>query len=305
MNPLCSIGFNARLSLTVEPKYPVQNIECNSSVLKSDIDAGKDGYSGFSQNYSSIHSGFANDIVGYSIGYFSGDYEAIEMNHPSVPTPNSLNLEMNYQGTEFDNLASDLYNGNIRSLVTSIDGFGTLGAAFRYDQLNRLVRADYMDNPMPSSNSWNNVGQSLAYQNTYSYDKNGNIKTLTRKNKLGLNFDDLSYGYSYDGGSNAVSNNEKFNNRLSFVGENEQGSVNGTLEDITNQNDLNYKYDDIGQLVEDVSMGHTYIWTVSDKKLDQMTYIDDSNLIQKTQFIYNPFGQRLVKINIPFERICK
>jgi RHS repeat-associated protein len=59
----------------------------------------------------------------------------------------------------------------------------------------------------------------------------------------------------------------------------------------------NYQYDAIGQLTEDVSMGQTYEWTISDRKLKTLNYQDENGITQQIDYVYNPFGQRLIKIN--------
>ncbi len=64
------------------------------------------------------------------------------------------------------------YNGNISAMGwKTINDNATLGYAFAYDNLSRLTKAAYLGNGAVYTN---------GYETTYSYDKMGNMKTLTR-----------------------------------------------------------------------------------------------------------------------------
>lgn len=83
--------------------------------------------------------------------------------------------------------APNLYNGNIRSMVTSISKFMTTankpqGMAYKYDQLNRIIEANAFNNFDTTYNKWDSIGTALtAYKNTFTYDANGNILSQMRK----------------------------------------------------------------------------------------------------------------------------
>jgi hypothetical protein len=88
--------------------------------------------------------------------YFTGDYQRIG----ATPTNGFL---AQTTGTTLEQNRNDLWNGNIGMMLTHIanpdptsnsddDRWGMLGMAYRYDQLNRLVRVvgynDYAYDPM-------------------------------------------------------------------------------------------------------------------------------------------------------------
>ena len=67
--------------------------------------------------------------------------------------------------------AQPRYSGDISSLSTTVlmdDTLETNGYRFSYDKASRLTEADY-------------IGDADWYSTSYSYDKNGNITSLTRK----------------------------------------------------------------------------------------------------------------------------
>ena len=103
---------------------------------------------------------------------------------------------------------------------------------------------------------------SNAYRTSYSYDLNGNIVSLNRRNGEGVIFDRLGYNYLQvsDIANGTVDNYQisahlhndasltagyHFTNRLGGV--NDAGSINAAVTDIEDQDDLNYTYDEIGQ----------------------------------------------------------
>ena len=57
------------------------------------------------------------------------------------------------------------------------------------------------------------------------------------------------------------------------------------------QSSNNYTYDQLGQLTSDAQISNSYIWRKGDKKLSIQ-----KSLTMQLEFIYNPFGQRVLKI---------
>jgi len=83
------------------------------------------------------------------------------------------------------------YNGNISAMSWKAFGDNNLrGYAFSYDDLSRLANAKYLVDGSASSH----------YNTSYSYDKQGNIKSLVRYGKISTTaygiMDNLTYTYS-------------------------------------------------------------------------------------------------------------
>ncbi len=93
------------------------------------------------------------------------------------------------------------------------------------------------------------MGTTNAYNETYTYDANGNIKTLVRYDgaTTPVKIDELTYGYNLDGNGNLI------NNRLRHVKDAQSALL--CDYDIDNQNDDNYLYDAIGNLTKDNAEG--------------------------------------------------
>jgi RHS repeat-associated protein len=255
----------------------------NASVLAPSRDAGRDGTSGYLDYNQATHSLFAKDVTAYTLSYYQNDYKAI----------NGSAFEIDYGTGAFNSDARNLYNGNIRSVVTSIVGMTTMGKAFHYDQLQRLTQMtayNYDDNP---GYSWQSVAATTDYFNSYSYDKNGNIRTLQRNgvSSTGLLMDNFDYKY-------AETLNGGFNNRLSWVDDLAGASLYADADIDNSMNAGNYTYDQIGQLLSDADEGIASIqWRLGDKKMKRMTRNDASG--SELEFVYNPFGQRVLKIEKP------
>jgi len=72
-----------------------------------------------------------------------------------------------------------LYNGNIRRMVTAIDGLDIQGYAYSYDQLQRLTKIEVFRDPnLKTNHNWTCSYSTTDYLTQISYDKNGNILTL-------------------------------------------------------------------------------------------------------------------------------
>ncbi len=223
----------------------------------------------------------AQDVFGYSLHYNKYDYKPIN------------------SAADFFSAVSagapmvDLYNGNISRMATALSekipnaqayNFGTQVSDFKYDELNRLV----------ASTKVSGKGADNAYATTYSYDANGNIETLTRKDGNGQPMDNLAYHYTKDG------NDKILNNRLLHVNDGAQSAPK--LGDIYDQgayaqNDLenlNYAYDKIGNLIKDNQEEIAEIkWNVQGKvqAIIRKAESQKSNLY----FTYDAMGNRVSK----------
>ncbi|PCJ29896.1 MAG: hypothetical protein COA99_19035, partial [Moraxellaceae bacterium] len=270
----------------------------NSSTLDVCHDIGKDAYCGYLTGNGKGHSRVAKDVNAYTIGYFDGDYSAIGSS--SMEMSRAANDQFTLQGAE-------LYNGNIRHLVTSIYGMEneTMGTVYNYDQLQRLTEmtAFYNSN---TDNSWTGVGSTQDYFNSYSYDKNGNIKTLQRNGTISSNtllMDEFDYRYvglddlpNTDPITGAVVSASR-SNRLNYVidnGADDAVSTNGDIK--AGMSPDNFQYDKIGELTGDLSEGIlSMTWRRGDKKIQSITRTAASGM-SDLEFVYNPFGLRVLKI---------
>ncbi|TKG87726.1 hypothetical protein EYV94_28015, partial [Puteibacter caeruleilacunae] len=84
------------------------------------------------------------------------------------------------------------HNGNISGIRWRNNDTKRAGYAFRYDGLNRLTKADYGR----TYSSGNLSNYSYYDVSPITYDKNGNIQSLTRKTSSGSNREALTYTYS-------------------------------------------------------------------------------------------------------------
>ncbi|XOV94612.1 MAG: RHS repeat domain-containing protein [Bacteroidota bacterium] len=160
----------------------------NSNTLSIDRDPGKDG----------IDNGFAADLFGYTLGYFDKDYKPVE------PININSSFEASTAGSDFKENFSDLFNGNIASMVITNPDDGAYGYAFRYDQLNRIKKSDLYFNLDTDNNFWKQEDyQSNRFNSSYQYDPNGNITELNRNGGIdgaGMVMDRISYEYDVVGG---------------------------------------------------------------------------------------------------------
>ena len=249
----------------------------NSNTLNKEFDPGSDGGNGYLAANQSAHNFFCRDVVGYTLGYFKGDYKGI--GNPEFESEIT-------SGSALHTAIKDLFNGNIGHTVTAIEGYSTQAGVYSYDQLQRLKSATlYEGSNVQAMNKWLGSAAIPAYASTYDYDANGNLSHLTRKGNLSTNsyaMDDFTYQYSSG------------MNRLNYVTD-AAGTSDGLYTDDINSSPTqisgNYVYDNIGQLTQDVQEGMKLTWKAGNNKLasqeDVSTHLD---------YIYNPMGQRVLKI---------
>ena len=145
---------------------------------------------------------------------------------------------------------------------------------------------NYQNNRLKSSQNYLTASSNLSDINTYatnkynesfSYDANGNILNLERYNQTPSVMDNFSYNYY------------GMSNRLNWV--DDPISAGLVSDDMDDQNNNNYAYDEIGQLTADVQEGLTGItWNVRNK----VTRVDKAG-IHDVDFEYDEMGQRVMK----------
>lgn len=214
-----------------------------------------------------INAQVARDVFGYSLSYYTGDYQSADTSM------------LNYTLGGVSNLGQGLYNGNIRSMYTALSDLNEQPLAthqtnYTYDQLNRIKSMTGYNRMLPGS-------QSLSgYKSTYSYDENGNLETLKRY-AFGqtVAMDDFEYHYN------------TATNQLNWVNDKAGASLFNHADIDNSMNAGNYRYDAIGQLTGDTDEGiDTILWTVANK-VKQINYTDGKQL----RFEYNGMGNRVAK----------
>jgi len=234
----------------------------STSVGDGSFDIGGDGKAG------SSNSNIARDVFGFSLNYFSNDYNPIDGTNPFVAIA----------------VANDLFNGNINAMAVNIPKLGDAKVyGYKYDQLNRLVAMDAYNGLNNATNVFTPVTIN-DYKERISYDANGNIKTYLRNgNAARLSMDDLTYTYKPNtdqldkvvdtSPDAALGEYDKYNDI-------KQGHANG-----------NYQYDAIGNLISDVSEKISNItWTVYGK-INAITKTDGTNI----SYTYDASGNRISK----------
>jgi len=182
----------------------------------------------------------SKDAFGYALHYYQNDYQSI-----------NGNFGWNASNT------TDLFNGNIAAMSTTLKTAGENVMLYNYDQLNRIKTA---------------VSSQNTYQTGYSYDANGNILSLLRNDHNNATIDNLSYTY-----------NTTQNNRLQSVNDvsnNDEGLESGSHS---------YTYDEIGNLSSDKDI-ESIQWTVYGK----IAKVKKRDLTE-IEYKYDGTGQRIYK----------
>jgi RHS repeat-associated protein len=165
-----------------------------------------------------------------------------------------------------------LYNGNlVPSVCEGISSWSSnsrrasgatdtaLASVYHYELLNR-IRSD--STRLRGATAWSAVGS--HWQSDYTYDGNGNIKTLYRANASGSQMDNLTYAYT--SGTNKLVNIDD-----------SQGASTGA--DIGDQGGNNYAYDATGNMTQDTAAGIEaggIVWSPYNKIKSTTWYVRDA-----------------------------
>ena len=288
----------------------------NSSLLLANNDPGKDGRiltatQGGSLATSGLNTGFGTDAVGYTLGYYNGDYKAI---NPGFSTGSITGFEASVaNNTTVAAVDRELFNGNISHMTTALTNADpnspTVGEtlpqlmSYQYDQLNRIKNARSTTDVDALGNAWNSDPNMNAspYRTNYEFDGNGNLMKLGRFADNAAQMDRLTYEYLEENGraTNKLNHvNDGITNTLFSNDIDDQGVFDPA--DPTNNN---YVYDNIGQLVSDE--GETIeriLWSVRNKVrhvLRNGLPMADGSFPPDLEFQYDANGMRIWKIVKP------
>lgn len=242
-------------------------------------DAGKDGLDG------NINQPFTRDAMAYALTYHNGDYSPVGGSTVNTMAPAAV------PGGDYSNglNAVQLYNGNIPSMLTALQDLAgndlDLHAnVYRYDLLNRIKGKQ----TFAWANTWTSLGGANAnsnYATTYTFDGNGNFKTMTRRDQAGALFDEFAYNYTAG------------MNQLTHVDDNILNS--GYSSDLEDQATGNYAYDAQGRLTQDILAGISAIaWNLQDK-VRSVSRASTNASAPNLEFRYGATGHRTVKVKKP------
>jgi RHS repeat-associated protein len=266
----------------------------NTNTLVEGTDIGLDGQ-GDTDN---PNRWFGRDAAGFSLGYYTGDYQSIGSGGDDFLNADLQNVYAS---------GSDLFNGNISHMVTAIQQFNVStgfepvpqATTYRYDRLNRIKEMKAYQGTVIDG-AWTAQNTEI-YASAYKYDFNGNITELER-HAGATQIDDLEYFYHHD---NHTTKTGLASNKLYLVDEQsthtggddlKQGSLTGAGFDPNDDATWNYDYDPIGNLIQDVNEGIDLIsWTVTGKVSDVIFSSTKDDLT----FRYDPMGNRIAKIQKP------
>lgn len=215
------------------------------------------------------------------LGWLTGINDIDTLTQPSAPQ-DLFAFKINYNVVENESgyTGVPLYNGNIAETYwrTATDNTKRKYGYF-YDHLNRFTQAVYQKPgaAVPVTN---------AYNETISYDSNGNITSL-RRNGLtdgngsspAINIDNLTYNY------------DTINtNKLLSVSDSPTTNTSGFSDGNTTGDD--YKYDKIGNLTIDLNKGISNIIYNHLNLPTLITFTSGS----KIEYIYNSSGIKVQKV---------
>jgi len=193
-------------------------------------------------------------------------------------------MELFYNNVDGGITNGGAFNGNISAVKWSKDqSLGTKkenAYTYNYDLMNRITGATFKE----KSGSWGLATSSGFSESGYTYDLNGNIKSLQRYDKRGSTapLDDMVYYYG------TTTTNPTSNKLLKVV---DNGDAFGGFVDGTNGGD-DYTYDDNGNMITDQNKGITTAIAYNHLNLPQ-TVSKGGNSVS---YLYDASGRKLSQV---------
>jgi len=263
-----------------------------------------------------------NDLI-YDDVYISKDLSMIRIEQTNAPINKITVSGQAVEATSLDCCDPDsdghlfaeelIYpttGSNIDEMIWTSPCGGVHKYTFQYDELNRLLDADYFDAPTyPSGGSWN---PSTTYDVNISYDVLGNILTLNRMgwvNNAATAIDQLTYAYTdathtsrlmsvTDGtGSNFTAHGQKGNTSFSY--DNNGNMLTDVGKDLT----IDYNYQNLPKKVYKTSLQtdeiiNTYLanMTKVQKHTEENGITTTKDYIGSIEYITDASGTRIEAI---------
>jgi RHS repeat-associated protein len=197
-------------------------------------------------------------------------------------TRDLFGMDLLYQQVDSELGNAGLFNGNITAVKWSYNqGLGTVkqnAYKYAYDAINRLASAEFAER----TTAWQ-PNTSLAYNESgYSYDLNGNILSLTRRDKTGTAMDVLTYDY----GAGIMKTNRLL--KVGDTGNKAEGFVDGG--NVVND----YTYDANGNVTTDQNKGMITAATYNHLNLPVSIYRGGNS--GSLGYIYDAVGRKLSRV---------
>ncbi len=175
-----------------------------------------------------------------------------KVNDPTNLSGDLFAMELKYESVDADIAGAAQYNGNISQQIWATSTTVRHAYGYSYDQLNQLSSAAYEK----YSGGWNQ--DAARFNESATYDLNGNIMTMVRGGKTGAS----SYG-SMDNITMAYAGNKLIgaNDAVTGITGNYQfheAMVSTVVESHTSTHE--YLYDVNGNMVEDKNKGITVVY---------------------------------------------
>lgn len=235
-----------------------------------DEDPGLDGLAGENLDNN-------RDVFGMTIHYNDNDYNASE------------NLNVNV-GTSFP----DSYSGNVKAISyhSPVDQNQKHISGFQYNLFNQLVNGQW-GSVTKTGSTYNAAFGEAERENIPSYDKNGNIQALIRKDAQALTT--ANYSYIYEPGTNRL---DKINHNGSLLID-YTSDVNGfTTKQQEGNKILSFSYNSFGLVEEVRKEGDTLLLKYSYDGQNNLAVrtVYDKGLAAKSEFfVYDLTGRVLAK----------
>lgn len=252
----------------------------NGNFLDKTHDMGQDG--DLSSTAFTGHDLTASDAFGFVLGYYEG-LSSSESDYTPIDASGTATQFVANPGT-----FTSLYNGNIGYFSVNhsvtMGNYGAMNQTYRYDQLQRIniMTVDDGIDATAGVMAWNNTF-GLDYKTQIQYaDANGNIKIL-RRFGYGANLNMDLLRYTYTAGTNQLEHVQD------MVGP--TATYDNDFED-TGTND--YVYDEIGNLIEDLSESIAEINWNAYGKVESVVRSSGSGKAD-LEFTYDAGGNRITK----------
>ncbi|UOU99885.1 DUF6443 domain-containing protein [Chryseobacterium daecheongense] len=205
-----------------------------------------------------------------------------KINDPANLNGKLFGYEMKYTNPTYNNVSSGKYNGDIAEIDWATSNNGILKRYnYQYDTLNRLTNGIYSE---PNTT----VPQNNYYNETLSYDLNGNILNLQRNRFITYSgvqlMDNLNYSYTGNRLNSITDVTTSFGGYPESSGNQINYDLNGNMTDHVDKGVLQISYNYLN-LPDYIKFDQTYV--------PRLPGVDEN---VNTQYLYRADGVKLKKI---------